>query len=120
MSEKTVGYGFFKGHRGTLKDLQACVGEGWADIIETCFNACVEHDVSVAQVKEKFGGLRFYVGGAPQEVHDIIDECETLSYKTCEICGDIGKPREGGWIKTLCDEHEMTRYNLSKDARLSR
>ena len=39
------------------------------------------------------------------EVYDVIDECERLSYTICEICGDSGKPREGGWIKTLCDEH---------------
>ena len=105
MSEKTVRYGYFDGRTGTLKDLQMCVGDGWKDLIETCFNTCVKHNVHVSQVKEKFGGLRFYVGGAPQEVHDIIDECERLSYKTCELCGKPGKPRECGWIKTLCDEH---------------
>ena len=103
--EKTVKYGYFKGHTAPLKDLQMCVGEGWKDLIETCFNICVEHDVLVTQVKEKFGGLRFYVGSALPSVFDVIDECERLSYTICEICGDTGKPREGGWIKTLCDEH---------------
>jgi len=102
--EKTVRYGYYKGNTATLETLQQCVGDGWKDLIETCFNACVEHDVCVSQVKEKFGGLRFYVGPASTEVFDIIDECELLSYTICELCGKPGRPREGGWIRTLCDE----------------
>ena len=109
MSEKTVNYGYYKGHTATLETLQQCVGEGWKDLIETCFNTCVENDVCVSQVKEKFGGLRFYVGSADPAVFDVIDECERLSYTICEQCGKPGKPREGGWIKTLCDEHALTR-----------
>ena len=106
---KIVNYGYYAGHTGTLDDLQQCVGPGWKDLIETCFNACFEYNVRVSQVKEKYGGLRFYVGGAPREVHDIIDECERLSYTICEVCGKPGKLREGGWLRTLCDEHTETR-----------
>ena len=100
---ETVEYGYFVGRTATLDVLQQCVGEGWKDLIERCFNVCVENDVSVTQVKEKFGGLRFYVGSALPAVYDVIDECERLSYTICERCGEAGKPREGGWIKTLCD-----------------
>jgi hypothetical protein len=28
------------------------------------------------------------------------------SFHTCEVCGQSGKLREDGLIKTLCDEHE--------------
>lgn len=107
MSDKIVQYGMCEGYTATLEILQDCVGKGWKNLIETCFNACVEHDVHVAQVKEKFGGLRFYVGGAPQEVHDIIAQCEKLSYETCEVCGEPGEPNHRGWIKTLCDTCKM-------------
>ena len=103
MEEKTVRYGYFD-HRGTLQELQSCVGPGWHALIETCFNVCVEHDVSVTQVKEKYGGLRFYVASALPAVFAVIDECERLSYTVCEQCGEPGKPREGGWIRTLCDD----------------
>ena len=107
MSEKTVKWGYFEGDIITLPELQEFVGRGWASLIEECFNICVEHNVHVVQVKEKFGGLRFYVGGAPQEVHDVIDECEARSYEICELCGEPGEERAGGWILTLCDEcHE--------------
>jgi hypothetical protein len=33
------------------------------------------------------------------------DASEPPRYRTCEVCGQPGKRREGGWIKTLCDEH---------------
>jgi hypothetical protein len=26
----------------------------------------------------------------------------------CEVCGKLGQLREGGWIKTLCDQHAST------------
>ena len=41
----------------------------------------------VQQVKEKFGGLRFYISAAPQEVHNMIHKAEAESYTICEHCG---------------------------------
>jgi hypothetical protein len=58
------------------------------------------------QVKEKFGGLRFYMTYYVEEIEKLIDEAESKSYQTCERCGAPGKSREGGWILTLCDECE--------------
>jgi hypothetical protein len=104
MNDRTLDFGYYHDHKATLEDLQRQVGPGWAELIERCFNACYEHNVRVAQVKEKFGGLRFYVDAAPMEVYDVIDECERLSYEICEKCGKPGKPRGGGWVLTLCDE----------------
>ena len=56
-----------------------------------------------AQVKEKFGGLRFYMTCGTDEVYDLIGEAEALSYKTCEECGDTGSEKPTGWVRTLCD-----------------
>ena len=61
--------------------------------------------VEAVQVKEKFGGLRFYVNEATDGQYAVISFVESLSIKTCEVCGAPGKQRGGGWIKTLCDEH---------------
>lgn len=61
--------------------------------------------VVAVQVKEKFGGLRFYERGATNQQYAVISFVESLSYRTCEICGsmkDIG--RTEGWIKTICKE----------------
>jgi len=90
------------------------VGDGWHKIIDD-LSAKIEKlnreqnaGIQAAQVKEKFGGLRFYIDGIPdalfKEVYAAIDEAEDLSFKTCESCGKPGKPGGRGWIKTLCEE----------------
>jgi len=37
-----------------------------------------------------------------EKISDRINEAESESYKTCETCGEPGKARGGGWIKTIC------------------
>ena len=61
--------------------------------------------VVAVQVKEKFGGLRFYVNGATEEMYNFISFAESMSYKTCEVCGSPGKTYTDGWHQTLCDIH---------------
>lgn len=58
-----------------------------------------------AQVKEKFGGLRFYVHGASPEQRAQIDLVEELSYRACETCGNPGQAYSIGWVGTLCPAH---------------
>lgn len=58
----------------------------------------------VCQIKEKFGGLRFYINEGSKEIHDRITQAESESYKICEICGSrehIGTT--SGWITTMCE-----------------
>jgi len=55
-----------------------------------------------SQVKEKFGGLRFYMTHGTEEVYALISKAEALSCKTCEECGGPGEKRAGTWIRTLC------------------
>lgn len=57
------------------------------------------------QVKEKFGGLRFYIDGGNDEHYALINFAELLSYNTCEVCGKPGKANRNGWITTRCNEH---------------
>jgi hypothetical protein len=59
----------------------------------------------VTQVKEKFGGLRFYVHGATDEQYAMIRFAEAMSYKTCGVCGNRGKSTGGYWINTRCKKH---------------
>lgn len=73
----------------------------------------------IVQVKEKFGGLRFYVSfegddseeGRRTRTHlsGMIAFAESYSYKICEECGVKGTLREGGWHRTLCDSCEDLR-----------
>lgn len=56
--------------------------------------------------------LRFYVSGSNDEIELLIDRAEYDSYHTCEECGGLGKPREGGWYRTLCDKHAEERGQM--------
>jgi hypothetical protein len=88
----------------SLNDLKAKVSEGWAEILERLVNDLLRFgwNGEVLQIKEKFGGLRFYVDGATDEMWERICEATAESFRTCETCGTVGTVRHGGW-KTLCD-----------------
>lgn len=87
-------------------------GDGWFDLINRLSEKLEPFGVVALQIKEKFGGLRFYIGAAPsehfEEIYRYIHEAESKSFEICEDCGAPGFRRERSWIKTLCD-----RCNLS-------
>lgn len=85
-------------------------GEGWAPLIDRLIGDLIAlgWDKHIGQVKEKFGGLRFYIGSGTSEIFDRIDKAEAESQITCENCGEPGHERGGGWIKTLCDNCDGT------------
>jgi hypothetical protein len=107
-----------------------CVNQGWWPIIESlCANIQshinwwnknhekhpVVEQVVVEQIKEKFGGLRFYYKGGDDKVYGMVRMAESWAEHTCEECGKPGTSRSGGWIKTLCDEHDEKRKQRYKD-----
>ena len=61
--------------------------------------------VTLDQVKEKFGTLRFYYTGGDEYISGMVTMAEAMSGVTCEECGDPGERRGGGWIYTACDLH---------------
>ena len=65
----------------------------------------VEQVVAI-QVKEKFGGLRFYFNGGDSYIDGVVDMAENMSYVTCEVCGNAGKAENNGWVRTRCNEHK--------------
>lgn len=107
---------------------------GWHDIVQSACGFAANHPgIRWHQIKEKFGGLRMYHGGAPehavvppQDEHaaffvdaagrpvctfsDIIFVYQSLSEKTCALCGATHQNRRvenrrlSGWWITLCDE----------------
>jgi hypothetical protein len=59
--------------------------------------------IHIDQIKEKFGGLRFYYSGGDNEISGMTRLAESLSYKICEKCGttlNVGQTK--GWIYTCC------------------
>ena len=81
---------------------------GWYPLIKNLIDELITlgWDKQVTQVKEKFGGLRFYINGGSDEIYNKITEAEKLSHETCELCGKKGELRTKiRWFTTLCDEH---------------
>src|SRR6478672_13554285 len=79
-------------------------GEGWRPIIAQLDRdiAAVESAYEVHQVKEKFGGLRFYYAGGTSNgarIDELIAQAERLAAQTCELRGAPGRAR--GWIRTV-------------------
>ncbi len=104
------------------------VGAGWWPIIEALCTNIQHHidwnnknfekgytqykqvpQVTVEQIKEKFGGLRFYYQGGDEHISGMVRMAESWAGHSCEECGAPGEMRSGGWVKTLCDKHEAER-----------
>lgn len=128
----------FKDRNGDPKSTLMCFGfghgDGWFQIIDSlCGNIQQYTDwnnnnfakgyeqykevkqLVAVQVKEKFGGLRFYYEGGDEHIHGMVRMAESWASVTCEVCGKPGQLRSGGWIKTLCDEHEEERQQRYKE-----
>jgi hypothetical protein len=91
------------------------VGDGWYDLLDKLSAKLESFNkdrtvVTAVQVKEKFGGLRFYISfrnidveaSIDNKIYKLIGNAEAKSLKICEQCGKAGAPSKSGWIKTLC------------------
>jgi hypothetical protein len=65
--------------------------------------------VTLDQVKEKFGTLRFYYTGGDDIIDGMVRMAESMTEVTCEECGNTGERRGGGWIHTYCTPCEEAR-----------
>lgn len=114
------------------------IGIGWYPLVEDLIKDINEYLMTLTDIekrafcihdiKEKFGGLRFYadfdrivLDENNQEIdissninlmvplYPYIRRAENKSYSTCEDCGEKGVLRDGSWIRTLCDNHAIER-----------
>lgn len=94
--------------------ISAGVGPGWEPLVDELHAKvlAIAPDIAVAQVKEKFGGLRYYPARATgsEEASALIHEYEARSFKTCEWCGstedvETSSGKEHRWLKSLCPAH---------------
>lgn len=116
-----------------MKNVSLGIGDGWFSILD---NLCKElipiisENFKVAQIKEKFGGLRFYydlkdynqldvlysshvsIDNIRNKINNLIAKAEADSFETCEVCGDPANlDKSRFWIKSLCDFHKAEREN---------
>ena len=81
-------------------------GDGWEPLIRRLSEKLEPMGVVATQVKQKFGGLRFYLESWTDEAEKAISEAEKESEVTCEKCGKPGKLTGKYWLTTLCPECE--------------
>lgn len=97
---------------------------GWYPLVLQVHNdiMAIKSDYIPVQVKEKFGGLRYYIDYSGEwtdeqlvSVKEIIAFAEQKSFTICEVCGEPSKLRDGrvapkskrtGRVLTLCDSHK--------------
>jgi hypothetical protein len=94
-------------------------GTGWKGIVDHTHEKLkyIDPDYKITQIKEKFGGLRYYFdtslyyGSIAHEImDDIVKSAEYEASNTCEICGtskygaEVETRVERGWYYTYCKE----------------
>ncbi|AWM92544.1 hypothetical protein DJ564_17865 [Pseudomonas sp. 31-12] len=88
-------------------------GDGWLVLLDTLCGEIQRHvdannllQVEARQVKEKYGGLRFYYTGGDDIIHELVKLAEDLSNITCDICGGAASSEViQGWVVTRCNLH---------------
>ena len=104
-------------------------GDGWFNILDQLMGNIQHHidwknrkeevvpQVTVDQVKEKFGSLRFYFTGGDEYIRGMATMAESMSGVTCEQCGNPGSTVGRGWLTTLCEKHAEERgiYNNEEE-----
>jgi hypothetical protein len=111
-------------------------GDGWYNILNQLMGNIQHHidwknrteevvpQVTLDQVKEKFGTLRFYYTGGDDYIAGMVTMAEAMSGTTCESCGNPAKrDSDGGWVRTICEpcdikrEEERKKYYEEKETK---
>lgn len=127
--------------RGTPPVVASELPAGWFDIVDALCRDIEgllgsEPDrFEVQQIKEKFGGLRFYYSlegaedmfidfhtergirtivnkgdGPPlmDRIRSLVEAASLRSTTTCQVCGASGvRATRGAWVGTLCEAHAL-------------
>jgi len=113
-----------------LKDLKGPImpivfgfecGNGWywllSNLMETIYSYCENNEKeipNITQIKEKYGGLRFYYEGGDDKIDGMVWLAEHLSYEICETCGTTENVHQTeGWIYTICDNCKKEKKKFS-------
>jgi len=133
--------------RGRLPAVPSHLPEGWyaivndlCSLLESELGREGSNRVTVRQIKEKFGGLRFYLAygtdgdegdglevlvrpcAAPSEafkarMRSLIEAATRASEETCQWCGAAAAERDvDGYITTLCQEHYCEALRRGREA----
>lgn len=113
LSDKTVS---MLGHVTELNYWSVRIDAGWVPLTTRLHEQLRRYceGYRIYQIKEKFGGLRYYVDllDFPEDVRHvvkrIITDYETRSLKICDRCGAPGSLiTEGYYYRTRCKDHAV-------------
>jgi hypothetical protein len=101
------------------------VDEGWYQLVIDCDKELTGADpkYQIYQVKEKFGGLRYYTKPSNlddkdilKRIADIIAKYEDVASRTCSATGGPGVLMKsiGGWRKTINPEYAAENLHYGK------
>lgn len=103
---------FRERNKDFLENVDVAIGDGWMPLIDTALGmiraemkANPKITFRVQQIKEKFGGMRFYVQTNSLEIRAIVEFVEAMADVMCEDCGtvlNVTREAPRGWIKTRC------------------
>jgi len=99
-------------------------GDGWYQLIDWLCgfiqwyvdNNKIEQ-IEAIQIKEKFGGLRFYTNYCDKSINGAISLAEYMSYLICENCGITQNvsTNEHGYIQSLCKKCREKNKNKERE-----
>lgn len=86
--------------------------DGWYDLLNNALSLASAwcditncKQVTVLEVKEKFGGLRIHYQGGDDYVKGVFNFAETMSVNICAICGTRVGNRRMHYHHPRCDAH---------------
>ena len=111
MLKKKIGPGYWK---------SIDVDEGWYQLVIDCDKELTQIDPNyqIAQIKQKFGGLRYYFQSSSSNAYNAMEEVvrkyETIAAVTCESTGEAGvlMRSKSGWYRTLNMEYASNTAHL--------
>lgn len=110
----------FTNNKIPLKHFYLGIGDGWYPLLVYICKVIAEeikkhpemdtedYPFIVTDIKEKWGGLRFYISHGSDVIYDAICVAEKQSVKKCEVCGASGTTKSHrGWYLTRCWWHHL-------------
>lgn len=101
------------------------IDEGWYQLVLDCDTelTAIDPNYKIYQIKEKFGGLRYYMSPCNETtlqqrdaMYDVIRKYEEAALRTCEATGKPGSLMRSsrGWLKTLNPEYAASKPHYAK------
>jgi len=85
---------------------------GWTTLVDRLISALLDAgwDAQLMQVKEKFGGLRFYtINQLDEDLQQLVQGFQQGSFRQCSLCELPGELCViwRGRLQTLCEAHQV-------------